>query len=68
MMTDENLKNLEHKVQIELEKVNSWLCQNKLSLIFSKTNYVMIKKHYLNCQILNSAVDKTIVKHAKRFS
>ena len=30
MMTDNNLKNLEHKVQIELKKVNSWLCQNKL--------------------------------------
>ena len=32
MMADKNLKNLEHKVQIELKQANSWLRQNKLSL------------------------------------
>ena len=47
MMADNNLKNLEHKVQIELKKVNSWLCQNKLSLKFSKTNYMIINKQLL---------------------
>ena len=47
MMADNNLKNLEHKVQIELKKVNSWLCQNKLSLNFSKTNYMLINKQPL---------------------
>ena len=36
LMADNNLKNLEHKVQIKLKKVNSWLCQNKLSQIFQK--------------------------------
>ena len=51
MMADNNLKNLEHKVQIELKKVNSWLCQNKLSLNFSKTNYMLINKQPLKtCQ------------------
>ena len=44
MMADKNLKNLEHKVQIELKKVNFWLCQNKLSLNFSKTNYMILNK------------------------
>ena len=47
MVADNNLKNLEHKVQIELKKVNSWLCQNKLSLNFSKTNYMLINKQPL---------------------
>ena len=51
MMADNNLKNLEHKVQIELKKVNSWLCQNKLSLNFSKTNYMITNKQPLKtCQ------------------
>ena len=48
MMADNNLKNREHKVQIELKKVNSWLCQNKLSL---NTNYMIINKQLLKtCQ------------------
>ena len=47
MMADNNLKNLEHKVQIELKKVNSWLCQNKLFLNFSKTNYMIINRQPL---------------------
>ena len=51
MMADNNLKNLEHKVQIELKKVNSQLCQNKLSLNFSKTNYMILNKQPLKtCQ------------------
>ena len=51
MMVDINLNNLEHKVQIELKKVNSWLFQNKLSLNFSKTNYLLINKQPLKtCQ------------------
>ena len=51
MMADNNLKNLEHKVQIEFKKVNSWPCQNKLSLNFSKTNYMLINKQPLKtCQ------------------
>ena len=51
MMTDKNLKNLEHKVQKELKKVNSWICQNKLSLNCSKTNYMILNKQPLKtCQ------------------
>ena len=33
--------------QMELKKVNSWLCQNKQSLNFSKTNYMLINKQPL---------------------
>ena len=51
MMADNNLKNLEHKFQIELKKVNPWLCHNKLCLNFSKTNYIIINKQPLKpCQ------------------
>ena len=51
MMANNNLKNLEHKVQIELKKVNSWLSRNKLSLNFSKTNYMIINQQPLKtCQ------------------
>ena len=51
MMTNKNLKNLEHKVQKELKKVNSWLCHYKLSLNFSKTNYMIMNKQPLKtCQ------------------
>ena len=53
MMADNNLKNLEHKVQIELKKVNSWLYQNKLSLNFSKTNYMIINKQPLKTCLCN---------------
>ena len=51
MMADNNLKNVEHRTQIELTKVSSWLCQNKLSLDFSKINYMILKKQPLKtCQ------------------
>ena len=43
-MVDKILKNLQHKVQIKLKKVNSWLCQNKLSLNFSTTNCIIVNK------------------------
>ena len=47
MMADDNLKNLKHKVQIELKKVNPWLCQNKPSPNLSKTNHIIINKQPL---------------------
>ena len=66
MMADNNLKNLEHEVQIELKKVNSWLCQNKLSLNFSKTNYMIINKQPLKtCQSnFGKALDRITITRA----
>ena len=49
MMADKNLKNLDHTVQKELKKVNSWLCQNKRSLNFSKTNMILSKQPFEIC-------------------
>ena len=46
MMADKNLKNLKYKVQIELKKINSWLCQN-----FLEANYMILNKQLLKtCQ------------------
>ena len=53
MMTNYNLKNLEHKVQIKLKKINSWLCQNNLSVNFSKTNYMILNKQTLKISQCN---------------
>ena len=44
MMVDKNVKNLKNQVQIELKKVNFWLCQNKLSLNFSIAYYIILNK------------------------
>ena len=66
MMADNNLKNLEHKVEIEQKKVNFWLYQNKLSLIFSKTNYMTINKLPLEtCQCnFRTALNSIIINRA----
>ena len=67
MMIDKNSKNLEHKVQINLKKVNSCLCQNKLSLNFSKTNYIIINKKPLKtCQCnFGIALDDITINRAQ---
>ena len=45
------MKILEHKLQIELKKVLSWLCQTKLSLNFSQKNYTILnKQHFKTCK------------------
>lgn len=44
MLSDTNLDKLEKRVNTELEKIDEWLIQNKLSLNYSKTNYLLINK------------------------
>ena len=53
-LSDCNIKKLEKRVNNELNKINVWLRNNKISLNISKTNYVLIdncinaltKKHF----------------------
>ena len=43
-LSDSNLKNLEKRVNKELQNVGNWVRRNKLSLNFNKTNYMIINK------------------------
>ena len=44
MLADKNLEILETKVNEQIRHVDYWLCKNKLSLNYSKTNYLLIHK------------------------
>ena len=44
MIVDKNLETLEIKVNEQIRHVDYWLCKNKLSLNYSKTNYLLIHK------------------------
>jgi len=43
MLSDTNLDQLEKRVNLELEKIDAWMIQNKMSLNYSKTNYLLNK-------------------------
>ena len=43
-LADKNLFSLEHRVNEELNRLNGWFCKIKLSIINTKTNYVLINK------------------------
>ena len=43
-----NIADLEKTVNIELNKIYTWLCENKLSLNLEKTNYMIFGPHNTN--------------------
>jgi len=46
MLSDTNLDQLKKKrVNLEPEKIDAWMIQNKLSLNYSKSNYLLINKY-----------------------
>ena len=45
MLADKNLDTLETKVNDQIQHVDYWLRKNKLSLNYSKTNFLLINKH-----------------------
>ena len=50
MIANKNLKQLETSVTAELERINSWFRQNKLTLNETKTHYLSInKKPHKSC-------------------
>ena len=62
MLSDRDLNSLKYKVNNELNKVNFWLRMHKLSLNYSKTNYI----NYNN-QLHNTCKDEfTIVMNKTR--
>ena len=44
-LSDCNIKKLEKRVNNELNKINVWLRNNKISLHISKTNYILIDNY-----------------------
>ena len=44
MLSDKNLNNLKNKINNEPNKIDYWLKKNKLSLSYTKTNYMLINK------------------------
>ena len=44
LLSDSNLDKLEKRVNYELRKIDHWLCKNKLSLNYVKTNHIIINK------------------------
>ena len=54
MLSDNYLGSLEKNENVELEKINYWMRANKLSLNYSKTNYMLIyKKSWTKFPILS---------------
>ena len=51
-----NLLELEKKVNIQMHYINNWMCQNKLSLNYSKTTYLLFYKHIYLVQSTNFKV------------
>ena len=45
MMSDRSIESLKTKSNLELKKINAWLCQNKLLLNYPKTNFMVINKY-----------------------
>ena len=44
-LSHNNLFELEKKVNIQMHHIDNWMCQNKLSLNYSKTTYLLFNKH-----------------------
>ena len=62
MLSDRDLNSLKYKVNNELNKVDFWLRMNKLSLNYSKTNYIIY-----NNQLHNTCKDEfTIIMNKTR--
>ena len=45
MMSDRSTESLQTRSNLELKKIDAWLCQNKLSLNYPKTNFMVINKY-----------------------
>ena len=44
-MTDDNLKTLQNKTNIELKKISRWFSANKLTLNVAKSKYMLVKRN-----------------------
>ena len=44
MLTDNYFGSLEKKLNVEIAKINYWMQANKISLNYSKTNYMLVYK------------------------
>ena len=45
LLSDSSILNLERRVNEQLENIDKWFCINKLSLNYSKTNFMIFNKH-----------------------
>ena len=61
-MTDKNLDTLEKRVNSELKLIDDWLQNNKLSLNYSKTCYLLFSKHL---HILVNSKFSVYMNHSK---
>ena len=68
-LSNTDVRKLEEEVNTELKKVNNWMCLNKLSLNFNKTEFLLIikKKLKFNFKNLNSSVDSTKKKQQVKY-
>ena len=47
-LSNSNIKPLEKDVNSEVKKINDWMCLNKLSINFAKTEFLLITKQRNN--------------------
>ena len=45
MISDKSIESLQTKSNLELKKIDAWLCQNKLLLNYPETNFMVINKY-----------------------
>ena len=61
-------QNTEVEINAELEKVNTWLKLNKLSLNVQKTKFMIFHKHQKQIKDLNVCIDNTLIERVESFN
>ena len=61
-------QNTEVEINTELEKVNTWLKLNKLSLNAQKTKFMIFHRHQKQIKDFNVCIDNTLIERVESFN
>ena len=61
-------QNTEVEINTELEKVNTWLELNKLSLNAQKTKFMIFHRHQKQIKDFNVCIDNTLIERVESFN
>ena len=65
---DFDSQNTEADINAELEKVNTWLKHNKLSLNAQKTKLMLFHRKQKHVNDVNNKIDNTMIEHVQTFN
>ena len=67
-LKDFDFENTEKNINAELEKVNTWLKLNKLSLNVQKTKFMVFHRKRKKVSEVNVAIDNTVIERVQYFN